>query len=104
AHTVPWVFGNVDLYKSRTLAMPVPLSEIVPGNNTLTLSSTSMSYGGLSVANLDLILVGAGGIPGGDPTTASTSPTAVPPPATATAPAPAPPRAAPSPPPPHTVA
>lgn len=45
-------------YAWRTIAVPVPLSDVVTGQNTITVEGNS---GG--VANFDLILAGAGGTP-----------------------------------------
>jgi hypothetical protein len=56
----PWPFGKQPTYVSQTVAMPVPLSELRSGTNTLRLSTTDPQ--GIVVANIDLILRGAGGI------------------------------------------
>jgi hypothetical protein len=64
-HTVAWPYGDTDLYKSQTLAVPVPLTELVDGANQVQFTSTATSLGGVSLANFDLILVGAGGLPNG---------------------------------------
>jgi len=86
AHTQPWPYGGAPLFVSQTLAVPVPLNEVQTGTNTVVLSSTDSQLGGVSVANLDLILVGAAGMPGGGPTptpvpnkTATATSTAIPP-------------------------
>jgi hypothetical protein len=47
------------LPNSSTFALPVPLSEIVPGKNTIAISYAGGASGDL--ANVDLILQGAGG-------------------------------------------
>jgi len=66
-HDQPWPFptcytqnGNVQC-GSRTIAVPVPLSEVQPGTNTIQFK-TSDSTNNAGIANVDLILVGAGGI------------------------------------------
>src|SRR5689334_7983747 len=41
--------------------MPVPLSKLVDGTNTVQISTSDP--GGVDTANYDLILVGAGGLP-----------------------------------------
>jgi hypothetical protein len=46
---------------SDTLGVPVPLSDINTGNNTVTF--TAGNYG-MNVMNIDLIMQGAGGIGG----------------------------------------
>jgi hypothetical protein len=103
SHTTAWPYGNEDLNKSKTIGIPVALSDIVAGNNTLTLSSSQTSFGGVSVANIDLIMVGAGGMPGGGggnpaptstpvpPTKTPIPPTRTPIPATPVPPTPIPP-------------
>lgn len=57
--STPWVFGDSVTYSWRTIAVPVPLGEVVQGQNSIAVEN---SLGG-SVANFDLILVGAGGVP-----------------------------------------
>ena len=60
-HAFPWAFGaNSPTFESKTIAMPVPLSEVHDGTNTVTLS-TSDTANGVTTANYDLILAGAGG-------------------------------------------
>lgn len=88
-HTVKWPYGDTPLYKSQTLAVPVPLSELVDGSNKVELTSTATSFGGISLANFDLILVGAGGTgtgvsaspvpPAGNPVPAPAAPELAPP-------------------------
>lgn len=66
-HAVPWPYGSAATFKSQTLAIPIPLSEIHDGTNTVSFSSTDVAQGGVSIANIDLILAGAGaGGTGGD--------------------------------------
>jgi hypothetical protein len=62
AHTAPWPFADSDAFTPRALSVPVPLTDLVAGTNTVTISTGSY---GLNVMNFDLILVGAGGLPGG---------------------------------------
>lgn len=58
AHTQPWPFGpNGQVFGSQTIAMSVPLNEIQAGTNTVVLTSTDTQLGGLSIANIDLILI-----------------------------------------------
>jgi hypothetical protein len=66
-HAEPWPFpicytqnGNVQC-GSRTLNVPVPLSEVQTGTNTIQFK-TSDSTNNAGISNVDLILVGAGGI------------------------------------------
>ena len=58
-HTLAWPFPDSLTYQWRTIGIPVDLSEIQAGNNTLDLEATK---GGATVSNLDLILVGAQGV------------------------------------------
>lgn len=80
SHTQAWPYVNSPTFVSQTIALPVPLSEVVNGTNTVRLTSTDSQLGGVSVANIDLILAGAGGIPGGG----TPVPTSTPVPATDT--------------------
>jgi hypothetical protein len=57
--TFPWPTG-FDTYASETAAISVPLSDLQPGNNTVDF--TTGDSGGVDIANIDLILQGAGGI------------------------------------------
>jgi hypothetical protein len=63
-----WPF-NSDTYSWRTIAVPVPLSEVVTGRNSISVTGAP---GG--IANFDLILAGAGGVPAClDPSTCASS-------------------------------
>jgi hypothetical protein len=75
AHNVAWPYGAESTFKSETLAVPVPVSELVEGSNTVSFSSSDSGQGGVSIANIDIILVGAAGPPANTPTPGS-SPTA----------------------------
>ena len=55
---IPWPYPTAIGGSPQTIALPVPLSDITPGTNTLTF--TAPNYG-LDVMNIDLILQGAGG-------------------------------------------
>jgi hypothetical protein len=59
AHSQPWVFADNTGFVWRTIAIPVSLSEVVVGNNSVTIQSS----GPAAIANVDLILIGGGGIP-----------------------------------------
>ncbi len=59
-HTLAWPFPDNLTYQWRTIAIPVALSELQAGTNTLSLEATK---GGATVANVDLVLVGAQGTP-----------------------------------------
>jgi len=60
-HVFAWPFANTPTYVSQTVAMPVPLAEVHDGTNTVTIS-TSDTANGVTTANYDLILAGAGGV------------------------------------------
>ena len=83
AITTSWPFDGVT-YVWRTIAVPVPLSEIKAGVNTITIRDAW----GVAVANVDIILVGAGGIPSGGTPTPTPSPSPTPPPTPAPTPTP----------------
>jgi hypothetical protein len=87
-HTVAWPYADNTTYSWRTLGLPVPLSEVQAGTNTIEFGV--MKSG--SIANVDIILVAAGGVNDSaaqqPPSTPSPSPTSTPVPA-ATTPAPA---------------
>jgi hypothetical protein len=57
AHTQAWPYPDDTTYTWRTIALPVPLSDVVVGTNTIQLSANDT----LVFANVDLIMVGAGG-------------------------------------------
>lgn len=65
-HSVPWPYPNTDSCNWRTLAIPVSLSEVLPGPNAIALKSSANTL----VANVDLLLIGAGG---GGPTATPTN-------------------------------
>ncbi len=60
AHRFPWPFANQATFVSETAAMPVPLAELHDGGNVLRLRTSDPA--GVSIANIDLILRGAGGL------------------------------------------
>src|SRR5205085_2464106 len=65
-HTQAWPYPDSGTFAWRTLALPLPLSEVVAGSNRLELQSSEHTWAsGTVVANVDLLLVGAGGLPGG---------------------------------------
>jgi len=86
SHSVAWPYPDQSFLSWRTLAVPVPLSEVVAGNNTVSITSDQQ----LVVANVDLVMVGAGGGGGSVPppstpaVATATSIPATPAPATAT--------------------
>lgn len=60
----PWPFGACYTQNgfvecgTRTIAVPVPLGDVQPGTNTVQFKTTD----GIGISNVDLILVGAGGV------------------------------------------
>jgi hypothetical protein len=56
-----WPYASKGTYASESVALPVPLSDVIAGTNTITLS-TSDTSNGVDLANMDLILQGAGGV------------------------------------------
>jgi len=66
-HDQPWPFGacfsqgGFVSCGSKTISVPVPLSEVQPGTNTIQFK-TADTTNNLGISNVDLILVGAGGI------------------------------------------
>lgn len=59
-HTQAWPFpDNGSNWSWRTIAMPVPLSELVAGNNAVEIKSSAPA----AIANIDIILVAGGGMP-----------------------------------------
>lgn len=59
AQRFPWPFANQDTFVSETAAMPVPLADLHDGENVLRLRTSDPA--GVAIANIDLILRGAGG-------------------------------------------
>jgi hypothetical protein len=57
--SIPWPYPDTTVWTSRPIAIPVPLADIVTGNNTVTFSAGNYLF---QVMNIDLILQGAGGI------------------------------------------
>ena len=88
AISVPWPYGNTPASKSFTLAVPIPLTQIHDGTNTFVVATTDTGFGGASIANIDLILAGAGSgepPPTAQPAATSTAQPTSTPTATATA-------------------
>ncbi|MBV9893806.1 MAG: hypothetical protein JO020_06540 [Chloroflexi bacterium] len=94
AHSQPWPYNTNQTFQSKTLNVPVPLNELVPGTNTVVFSNNTNDI--MSIANVDLILVGAGGIVppaggGGTPPTPVPAATSTSVPSTPVPPTPVPP-------------
>ena len=58
-HTVGMPYTDTSGNQIRTLSVPVPLSEVVSGTNTVSISGDQP----LAIANIDLIMVGASVVP-----------------------------------------
>jgi hypothetical protein len=56
----PWPYPDQTDFSPRPVAIPIPLSDVTVGNNTMTFSAASGVVE--SVDNIDLILLGAGGV------------------------------------------
>lgn len=61
-HTFNWPFPDTGGNCPRTLGIPISLSELVTGANSITIQDSDPT--GIFVSNIDIILAGAGG-PGG---------------------------------------
>jgi hypothetical protein len=59
-HDIPWPFAaeGAGTFLFSTMAQPIALSEVIEGNNTIAWKASA----GTAIANVDVILVGAGGI------------------------------------------
>jgi hypothetical protein len=55
--SVPWPFSDHTFDTTRTIAVPVPLADVVDGGNTVSFTGGNYMY---MVENIDLILQGAG--------------------------------------------
>jgi hypothetical protein len=59
AHSQPWIPGIATWYQ-QTIALPVPLSELTDGANSIDIWATNIPSNIWGLSNVDLILVGAG--------------------------------------------
>ncbi len=59
-HDTPWPFDS-ETFVWRTIAVPVPMSEVKPGNNMIEFKFSGAN--GTTVANVNLILIAAGPVP-----------------------------------------
>ncbi len=57
--SVPWPYPDTLTFTPRTLAVAVPLGDLVPSDNTITFLTGGYA---LNVMNVDIILQGAGGV------------------------------------------
>ena len=62
-HTAPWPYPDSLTSTFRTIALPVSLTDLVPGPNAVTIGASA----GMEVANINIVLAGAGGSTGGTP-------------------------------------
>jgi hypothetical protein len=60
AHTQAWPYPDTQAFTPRTLAVPVPVSDLVAGPNAITLSVAGNDY--TEWANVNIALLGAGGV------------------------------------------
>ena len=56
----PWPFPDTNTFAWRTLALPIPLSQVVAGSNKIDIEASGAAT---TIANVDLILVAGAGIP-----------------------------------------
>lgn len=89
SHSVAWPYPETTGGTWRTLAVPVPLADVVAGTNTVSVAFDQT----VAVANMDLVLAGAGG--GGAPVPTNTPVPSITATTTATATATSPPSATP---------
>ena len=57
-HAIAWPYPDSKAYVLRPVAVPISLSEVRAGTNTIRFRAS----GGAVIANIDLVMVGAGGI------------------------------------------
>jgi hypothetical protein len=75
AHTAAWPYPDTNGFTWRTLALPIPLGDLVAGTNTVSLSGTQE----MAVTNVNIVLAGAGGVvPVGGALTPSNTPVSPP--------------------------
>ena len=77
-HSVAWPFPDKSFLSWRTLAVPVPVSDVVEGTNTVSITADKQ----LALANVNIILVAAGPTigPAGQESAAPAPPPPAPPP------------------------
>jgi len=62
-HGTAWPLNTLS-WSWKTIAVPVPLAEIHTGTNTIEFKTADPTLGaGIAIANVDLLLIGAGGAP-----------------------------------------
>lgn len=86
-HSYNATFSTAQTYANQSYAIPINVSDVVPGTNTVTFTGESSSD--LIVANVDIIMVGGGGASSGS--TSGSAPSSAPtstPTSTSTAPSP----------------
>jgi len=59
AHSLAWPYPDNRQFTNLTIGIPIPLSDVQTGVNTITFSPSGYA---MNVANIDLIMVGGGGI------------------------------------------
>jgi hypothetical protein len=72
SHTLAWPYPYTLTFSPMTLGIPLVLGEVIVGANTLTVTPPVNMH----IFNVDIVMVGAGGPPGGTPTD---TPTPMPP-------------------------
>jgi hypothetical protein len=56
AHVVPWPYPEAQGYTWRTLAVSIPIADLVPGTNAVTIGANQM----IVTSNVDIVLVNGG--------------------------------------------
>jgi hypothetical protein len=56
AHVVPWPYPETQGYTWRTMAVSIPITELVPGTNAVTIGADQT----IATSNVDIVLVNAG--------------------------------------------
>jgi len=57
AHAVPWPYPERQGFTWRTLAVSIPITDLVPGTNAVTIGADQT----ITTSNVDIVLVNAGG-------------------------------------------
>lgn len=60
AHPTPWPYPDTDAFAQRTLAVTIPITDLVPGTNVVQIGSNQM----LETSNVNIVLAN---VPGGVP-------------------------------------
>ena len=56
SHVVPWPYPETQGFTWRTLAVSIPITDLVPGTNAVTIGADQT----IAASNVDIVLVNAG--------------------------------------------